>query len=338
MEDTITCQDYLKSQHLLEQEALQVLPGDASKCFHSLGRITQQIYSCLTCADQHQKRVGVCYGCFISCHTNHTVVEMFYKRDFQCDCGTSGSPRCNIDAADKSITQNKYSDNFDGVFCKCRKIYDADTEDNVMFQCKICEDWYHDECIGLMAHEDDFEDLICASCALKYPVFNGYALDPNFCVRLCDLEFLSTDIQAPESLDSAVEVPKMERLECRKPATNESTVDGFIFCKEGWIEMLCRCKDCMEMYAIENLSFLFDISAIEPEIDTNVKSIEEQEMLALSSLDHSVAINGYCDVNLGVLAYNRMKSKVFEYLQPFAANGEIVTKDDIYQIFEVIYC
>jgi E3 ubiquitin-protein ligase UBR7 len=35
---------------------------------------------------------GVCYGCSISCHAEHDLVELFQRRKFRCDCPTSSKP------------------------------------------------------------------------------------------------------------------------------------------------------------------------------------------------------------------------------------------------------
>jgi E3 ubiquitin-protein ligase UBR7 len=56
--------------------------------------------------------------------------------------------------------RNRYNDNFNGIFCVCKKVYppqipeDIDEEDEEkkkelaelmedMIQCPICEDWFH---------------------------------------------------------------------------------------------------------------------------------------------------------------------------------------------------
>lgn len=41
-------------------------------------------------------------------------------------------------------TENKYNQNFDGVYCTCARPYpDPEGDEDDMLQCIICEDWYH---------------------------------------------------------------------------------------------------------------------------------------------------------------------------------------------------
>lgn len=51
----------------------------------------QALYSCLTCCPVEGAggRAGVCLGCSLHCHSSHTLVELYTKRNFRCDCGNS---------------------------------------------------------------------------------------------------------------------------------------------------------------------------------------------------------------------------------------------------------
>lgn len=45
-------------------------------------------------------------------------------------------------------SENKYNQNFDGVYCVCARPYpdpdpDSEGDEDDMLQCTICEDWYH---------------------------------------------------------------------------------------------------------------------------------------------------------------------------------------------------
>ena len=95
--------------------------------------------------------MGVCYGCYLRCHLEHKVVELYFKHRFRCDCGTAmagcacefdglGVPRgpCN--------SGNRYGHNYEGRFCWCDRPYDPQ-HDSCMVQCAACEDWFHDTCI-----------------------------------------------------------------------------------------------------------------------------------------------------------------------------------------------
>lgn len=73
---------------------------------------------------------------------DHEQVELFPKRDFQCDCPTTAIPHaCTLV---KGIElppnySNAYGQNFRNVFCRCGLPYDAKTERETMIQCLACE-------------------------------------------------------------------------------------------------------------------------------------------------------------------------------------------------------
>ncbi|KAF2487096.1 putative zinc finger in N-recognin-domain-containing protein [Neohortaea acidophila] len=172
-----TAQDFIASQLSLEADAREALPYQFDTCTKPLGPLRQSVYACLTCtpppASPHQQftPAGVCYSCSISCHGEHTLVELFSKRDFVCDCGTtrienSGTPcslRHNVETGrkggvvkEKAREGNQYNQNFQGKFCACGDEYDPEMEKGTMFQCLglgtlaeggCGEDWWHPECL-----------------------------------------------------------------------------------------------------------------------------------------------------------------------------------------------
>ncbi|PPJ60375.1 hypothetical protein CBER1_10775 [Cercospora berteroae] len=176
-ETSQTAQQYIASQLALEEDAREALPYQFDTCTKPLGPLRQSIYACLTCtpppASPHQQftPAGVCYSCSISCHGEHNLVELFTKRDFVCDCGTtryetSGTP-CSLRThaetgqkggvtGEKAREGNKYDQNFEGKFCGCSEDYDPEQEKGTMFQCLglghvedggCGEDWWHPECL-----------------------------------------------------------------------------------------------------------------------------------------------------------------------------------------------
>lgn len=109
---------------------------------------------------------GICYSCSISCHGEHSLVELFTRRNFVCDCGTtrfSGTSPCVLRAekgqgvkGEVAAGGNTYNQNFANRFCGCGEVYDAQMEKGTMFQCiglgtaetgGCGEDWWHPECL-----------------------------------------------------------------------------------------------------------------------------------------------------------------------------------------------
>ena len=166
---------------------LQKVAGpQLTDCTYARGPMTQPIYSCLTCmrtrADGAVEYAALCGSCALHCHGDHDVEEVFNKRDVQCDCPTlasrrpvspSSSPdappavvRCTLNAADgvyPANASNAYGHNFAGRYCRCDAEYDPDVD--VMLQCDVCEDWYHERCLTTPFPTPGDEDLfLCAAC------------------------------------------------------------------------------------------------------------------------------------------------------------------------------
>ncbi|XP_068659528.1 uncharacterized protein [Aristolochia californica] len=179
MEGTVTMNEYIEDMEAQELEADMVLGGDEGKeCTYSKGYMKRQaLFSCLSCTPNGN--AGVCTACCLSCHDGHEIIELWTKRNFRCDCGNSKFQEfsCKL-SADKEPenTGNSYNQNFKGSYCTCIRPYpDPDTEEQVeMIQCCICEDWFHENHIGLEASEEIprdeegeplYEDFICQDCA-----------------------------------------------------------------------------------------------------------------------------------------------------------------------------
>ncbi|KAI5967488.1 hypothetical protein CANMA_003034 [Candida margitis] len=180
-QDSLTAVDYINQQEQLEREARTLMPFDPNECTYELGELRQQVYACLTCSKMNDNQpIGVCYSCSIQCHSKHELVELFTKRSFLCDCGTTRMAKtpngaCNLrragltnpslssgpssrqhshvdlPAEDIPGSSNVYNQNFHGTFCDCKQPYDPLEETGNMLQCyfgfECGEDWFHDRCI-----------------------------------------------------------------------------------------------------------------------------------------------------------------------------------------------
>ncbi|RPB22683.1 hypothetical protein L211DRAFT_826602 [Terfezia boudieri ATCC MYA-4762] len=163
-EQSVTAMDYINRQLELEKEAREIMPYSFETCTYSMGPLRQPVYACKA----HSPEGGaLCYSCSISCHGDCDLVELFNKRNIQCDCGTVRFPnspctlRNNI-TNDTSAETNKYCHNYQGRFCACDRDYDVAKETGTMYQCLLgdaCnEDWFHDVCIVGEKYPEDIED------------------------------------------------------------------------------------------------------------------------------------------------------------------------------------
>ncbi|CAO1597631.1 hypothetical protein XANCAGTX0491_001439 [Xanthoria calcicola] len=174
--DSQTASEFISSQLQLEADAREALPYAFDHCTQPLGPLRQNLFSCLTCnpppksTSDPNTSAGVCYSCSIACHGEHELVELFNKRNFTCDCGTTRLPAtspCTLRLdpvtgikgpvhSQPAAEGNTYNQNFKNRFCGCEELYNPHTEKGTMFQCfglagesegGCGEDWWHPECI-----------------------------------------------------------------------------------------------------------------------------------------------------------------------------------------------
>lgn len=177
-----TASDYIDSQLQLEADAREALPYAFDHCTQPLGALKQNLFSCLTCNPPPDSPsdaftpAAVCYSCSIACHGEHTLVELFNRRNFTCDCGSTRLPATSpctlrIDPAtgmkgpvhsQLPAEGNTYNQNCRNRFCGCGEEYNAEEEKGTMFQCLglaseaeggCGEDWWHSECIAGLGRE-----------------------------------------------------------------------------------------------------------------------------------------------------------------------------------------
>ncbi|KAJ2782171.1 hypothetical protein H4R18_002436 [Coemansia javaensis] len=385
-EAVLTACSYLDMQAELEREASEVLPGKFDECTFGMGYIRQPLYACLTCTRppaQYRRQgaasggdptdpAGMCYSCSIECHTDHEVVELFTKRRFRCDCGTrrllparkaAADPACCLlkraQAAALAETENRdnaYGHNFWGFYCRCDRFYDPASETGLMVQCYVCNDWYHDACIGAMPSEERCDDYICRECVAKHAVLR-YIRSPAM-VRGVVVDGRVASLEDP--LEDSPEDPLDGSLE-NQPASSSSepcAEDGGgepatkrprpsacrlrrdtdaidagqpfdLFMGDGWRKDVCTCLDCMRGIAAGGLLFLLnEEDVVEPEEDeARGESLYESALKRLRAMDHVQAVDA-------AAAYRSLSAKIKDYLRPFAASGRVVTGQDIRAFFE----
>ncbi|RAK94142.1 hypothetical protein BO79DRAFT_241696 [Aspergillus costaricaensis CBS 115574] len=215
-----TAKEFIESQIRLEADAREVLPYSFDTCTQDLGPLRQSLFACLTCnpstSEESYTPAAVCYSCSISCHGEHDLVELFNKRNFVCDCGTTRMPAtspCTLRNDPKTGAKgvhseqphqgNNYNHNFQNKFCGCGEDYDPHKERGTMFQCLglgtvetggCGEDWWHPECLiglprdwykgakkdgatdGETADDDEEEET---------PLPPGFPAEEDFAIFLC---------------------------------------------------------------------------------------------------------------------------------------------------------
>ncbi|KAH9828517.1 uncharacterized protein C8Q71DRAFT_719259, partial [Rhodofomes roseus] len=244
----------LAEQHrTLVEAAAEALPHQFSQCTYALGPIRQAVYLCLTCGEPR----GICSACSIACHTDHEQLELFPKRAFRCDCPTRAlAHACTLHSTpEEENAGNKYGHNFEGVFCRCGRPYDAKKERETMVQCVACEDWFHESCLNLrerpperastpedhnaasteddasdasddlplaLITADDYDSFVCGACVRGIPTLRQYAGTPGALMVVRDAPGQPWKIIGrEESTDGTATVEVTEGTETEEPDVGE---------------------------------------------------------------------------------------------------------------------
>ena len=326
-EDAMTLQEYLEQERNLEQEALQAYPGKFDECTYSRGSIRQRLYVCRSCLQDPAEGVAaICYSCAVACHPTCELIELYARRENRCDCGntlfkeTSPCQLCPFKEPLNDFNAYRSRQNFFGKFCRCHATYDPFNETREMFQCLICEDWFHDTCIDLECRketpstETEF-DFICKDCVRKHLALSNLVLK--------DKIGFSSDCKHYQPHDFF--------SKCRD-----------LFLTEGWRNGLCDCDYCRLALEQDKLGFLyFEAPIFEPEsdIDENTSSTVRDIsyeclwliytrlliclLAAMKLLEDRV---NRSDAIKGIQALATLKTKLMDFLKPIAQENRTVTK------------
>lgn len=282
----------------------------------------------------------------MNCHEEHSLVELYTKRSFRCDCGTNkGGIPCKIDTANKSdatsTSKNRYNQNFSGTYCTCKRPYpdDDDPVEDEMIQCVICEDWFHTRHLNTKVPDSStYSEMICEGCVTKNDFLLEYI---GLAVQVVDLSESTLDasinIDRNESIceESAAKKIKLAEDACVKPVNplNDAKPKALFF-KDEWRKNLCQCSKCSAMYEEKGTKFLLDSEDTVVHYEEQGKSkpkenFYEASLAALSTLDRVNQIDA-------ITSYNRMKDKLFEFLNTFVVNNQIVTEEDVKRFFRTM--
>jgi len=345
VEDAISLEDVVREQQILEEDARAVLGGsDDGNCTYDQGYIYRQaLYSCLTCVPKTAaEAAGVCLACCLQCHEGHELVELYTKRNFRCDCGNGkfGGFACRLEPnKDRVNEKNKYSHNFVGEYCICNRPY-PDPEDAVedeMYQCIVCEDWFHGRHLDA-AVPAEFSEMICQLCVSRCPFLRSYGCDADECSNTTNgeakqnaeslmLNGESTSTNGNEQQLTACKYFNMSKMVSHK---------GAVFFASGWREQLCRCEKCLEMYETHNCAFLMDNNDTVDHYEEMGKMLHDE---SCDTLEKGMRVFNQQDRVTQIeqaQAYNELKHELTGFLRTFAEKRKIVGKEDIDQFFDAL--
>ncbi|KAJ1863021.1 hypothetical protein LPJ73_000623 [Coemansia sp. RSA 2703] len=363
-EAIVTACSFLRSQADLEREAAELLPGKMNECTFDQGYVHQPVYACLTCtrppkefkdpsvkddSDQSDSEstdpAGMCYSCSVMCHADHNVIEIFQKRNFRCDCGTKrlAPGSCQLKQRRTGLARiandNEYGHNFWGFYCRCNKLYDNET-DAEMVQCYVCSEWFHMLCIGDYIPDDDsYEDYVCRDCVGKHAVIRY--IDSSNCTIVpssnrdkqpASILITSDDCSANENSDGERPSKKVRQTICQLSRDKEaidSVLPADMFMADGWRGDVCKCEKCMGMIRAERLEFLIngDPVVMPGDDQDDDESMYEAGMRVLRNMDPTVAID-----MAGL--FQRFCAEFKEFARPFAESGTPISKYEIENFFQ----
>ncbi|KAL5281370.1 UBR7 family protein [Megaselia abdita] len=363
--------DLIKEQEELEDQSIAVYGASDDKfCSYDNGYLKRQaLFSCLTCcpksADDMSFAAGVCLACSYKCHENHTLVELYTKRNFRCDCGTNKIPdsKCNLTKTKEGKLpinrDNLYNHNFQGLYCSCNRPYpdpdnDQGDDGDIMAQCTICEDWFHYGHLNTTIPDNaDTFDLICEQCLKDHEFLQYYHKHSTKTAETSesddklrsDLDKSISDIlkiEANESdqpvskkikLDESTELPSTskDKDECILPSDKNGYESGAMFLPSSWRDLICKCPKCKDLYENQKLSFLLDPDDSQRLYEE--KGIKKTENALESTLENLSQTSRVALVET-IHEFHNMTGKLKEFLLPFMESKKVVTQDDINRFFE----
>ncbi|XP_038973441.1 putative E3 ubiquitin-protein ligase UBR7 [Phoenix dactylifera] len=366
-EQTMTIGEYIEGVEAEELKADLVLGGDEGKdCTYSKGYMKRQaIFSCLTCVPDGN--AGICTACSLSCHDGHEVVELWTKRRFKCDCGNSkfGVFVCKLwPNKDPENGENSYNQNFKGSYCTCGRPYpDPDSQEQTeMIQCCICEDWFHENHLGLDSLEqiprDEegeplYDEFICQECAASCCFLKLYPISilASSKQKVAPIHADSGTVSSEKDGENAKKKePDMEKDNAcsRNQSSSSMCILGIdinstsvvfekkepMFLSKIWRDLLCRCSTCWDYYTQKGIGYLIDKEDSLEEYEKMGKQKREEklqqqegaELNFLNTLNHvqkMEILNGISD----------MKNEFRSFLESVDTSKPI-TPDDVRGIFE----
>lgn len=193
--------------------------------------------------------------------------------------------------------------NFFGRFCFCDQLYDAETEMRDMVKCLVCEDWYHESCLGEAQRPVSFDNLVCSACVAESPVLKR--LPPSTVVS-AGLGVCVSSVQA---------------------------VGGGARYLNGELkDAICRCAACQTMLSAEPALGFIQNEPIEwqPEPDTDPEPSLESAVRILEKTQ------GKVKVDEGLYMMNSFAKHFASCIRQLQSEKDVVTKE-VYLSDEKVY-
>jgi len=340
--------DVLEEEQALEDDCAAVL-GNVSdtQCTYSQGYLARQPLYAAREATVPGQRAGVCLACSYHCLEGCELVELYTKRNFRCDCGTSRmTNKCKLEPKKEVNTRNRYNQNFLGLYCTCHRPYPdpEDATDDVMIQCVVCEDWLHGRHLNMgetaIPEDGSYSEMVCFECVEKLGFLQSYAglsvvkvknvkdADEVIEVSVADRDDCKCDDDKASSKESTKDTDK-----CKLKAQNSDSdkVMTSMFFPDKWRSSLCQCPACTRLYSDLNVEFLCDEADTVASYEAQAKEVKQtgvdKGMEALGQMDRVKQVEA-------IAGYNNMKQNLMEYLSKFADNKKVVREEDIKDFFD----
>lgn len=364
-ENVITMVDVLEEEKELEDNAFAVLgASDEKNCTYLRGYVLRQaLYSCNTCRKNDNEPAGICLACSYACHEGHELYELYTKRNFRCDCGNVKmlhNPCVLCTNKDSVNLKNQYNHNFLGKYCYCDRPFPDPENEDEMFQCIVCEDWFHGLHLNSSLPEnDDFAEMICGKCMEKlnflwFYYSNNSTINKNEDEKKTDEDAkkeekvdndnnegdIETKSYDTSNIDSGIENScdslVSSSSNCKLKNWNSESIPfqkGATFWQQGWRSLLCKCSSCLKTYSLLEVDFIYDEKDTVQHYENQAKersvqiSQYERGLNEINKMDRVKSIEAIheCDV---------MTKELKDYLKKFADNKKVVRSEDIQEFFE----
>jgi hypothetical protein len=341
--------ELMKKKHQVSKKALDMIKEseEGSQCTYPKGYLGQEVYHCKTCKNLERPN-GVCLACYLNCHLDHEVVEVGYKPNFRCDCGTGRiKSACKLVHDKTENFKNVYNHNFEGRFCICDEPDNEETRDDEMYMCSGCYDWFHEKCIKTSNDSHNFAppNLHQKRLPAVPRDVENYMLLCKACIsKVLFLPSAYSDFISLEEIELPTKRNREDSSDC--PVKNSVLLDGYpyhTFIHKSWLVSKCECEDCLPLYNSDSIKQILSddlkpslIDKIEEEAEkifsSKSEEIRENEDEDHADIMNSVPPNLRVEVAEGVNLFR-------ETLQDFLENlgSEVCSVQQIERFKEILY-